>query len=70
MSEYRSQTKNLNPGDGEFDGIPIVSNNNNFAKGTNTLLSFDDATTLFHEMVSLPVFLLNSLVHARLDDDI
>jgi peptidyl-dipeptidase Dcp len=51
MSEYRSQTKNLNVGDGEFEGIPIVSNNNNFAKGTNTLLSFDDATTLFHEMV-------------------
>jgi peptidyl-dipeptidase Dcp len=28
---------------------PIVVNNNNFAKGTPTLLSFDDARTLFHE---------------------
>jgi peptidyl-dipeptidase Dcp len=33
--------------------VPIISNNNNFAKaaaGAPTLLSFDDATTLFHEM--------------------
>ena len=28
---------------------PIVVNNNNFAKGEPTLLSFDDAATLFHE---------------------
>ena len=28
---------------------PIVVNNNNFAKGEPTLLSFDDAKTLFHE---------------------
>ena len=28
---------------------PIVVNNNNFAKGEPTLLSFDDALTLFHE---------------------
>jgi peptidyl-dipeptidase Dcp len=28
---------------------PIVVNNNNFAKGEPTLLSFDDAETLFHE---------------------
>jgi peptidyl-dipeptidase Dcp len=28
---------------------PIVVNNNNFAKGEPTLLSFDDAVTLFHE---------------------
>ena len=28
---------------------PIVVNNNNFAKGDPTLLSFDDARTLFHE---------------------
>jgi peptidyl-dipeptidase Dcp len=51
MSEYRSQTRNLNTDANEFEGIPIVANNNNFAKGSNTLLSFDDATTLFHEMV-------------------
>ena len=43
MSVYRSQSK--------IDGniIPIVVNNNNFAKGEPTLLSFDDARTLFHE---------------------
>jgi peptidyl-dipeptidase Dcp len=28
---------------------PIIVNNNNFAKGEPTLLSFDDAETLFHE---------------------
>ena len=28
---------------------PIVVNNNNFSKGAPTLLSFDDAVTLFHE---------------------
>ena len=33
--------------DGEV--LPIVVNNNNFAKGEPTLLSFDDARTLFHE---------------------
>jgi len=50
MSEYRSQTKNLPPNTDEILRIPLVSNNNNFAKGKNTLLSFDDAKTLFHEM--------------------
>ena len=42
-SRYRDQ-QNL-------DGwvAPIVVNNNNFAKGEPTLLSFDDAETLFHE---------------------
>jgi peptidyl-dipeptidase Dcp len=29
--------------------LPIVANNNNFAKAEPTLLSFDDARTLFHE---------------------
>ncbi|MBL8520008.1 MAG: M3 family metallopeptidase [Betaproteobacteria bacterium] len=29
--------------------VPIVLNNNNFAKGAPTLLSFDDVRTLFHE---------------------
>ena len=34
-----------------MEKIPIISNNNNFAKGSGpTLLSFDDAITLFHEM--------------------
>ncbi|HVH75771.1 MAG TPA: M3 family metallopeptidase [Stellaceae bacterium] len=43
MSSYRDQES--------FAGevLPIVVNNNNFAKGSPTLLSFDDARTLFHE---------------------
>src|SRR4029077_10431865 len=42
-SRYRDQQT--------LDGAvaPIVVNNNNFARGTPTLLSFDDAETLFHE---------------------
>jgi peptidyl-dipeptidase Dcp len=43
MSSYRDQ-ETL---DGEV--LPIVVNNNNFSKGNPTLLSFDDARTLFHE---------------------
>jgi len=43
MSSFRQQ-QTL---DGEV--LPIVVNNNNFAKGDPTLLSFDDAHTLFHE---------------------
>lgn len=43
MSSYRDRE--------DVDGpvAPIVVNNNNFAKGRPTLLSFDDARTLFHE---------------------
>lgn len=43
MSSYRDQES--------FDGevSPIIVNNNNFAKGSPTLLSFDEAETLFHE---------------------
>jgi peptidyl-dipeptidase Dcp len=29
--------------------LPLIANNNNFAKGSPTLLSFDDVRTLFHE---------------------
>ncbi|HTT78705.1 MAG TPA: M3 family metallopeptidase [Stellaceae bacterium] len=43
MSSYRNQEAL----DGEV--LPIVVNNNNFVKGAPTLLSFDDAHTLFHE---------------------
>jgi len=41
MSSYRDQES--------LDGqvLPIVVNNNNFSKGDPTLLSFDDAKTLF-----------------------
>ena len=51
MSEYRTQKKNLVAGADPIESVPIVSNNNNFAKGSGaTLLSFDDGVTLFHEM--------------------
>src|SRR5262249_45993330 len=42
-SRYRDQEMMHEP------VAPIVVNNNNFAKGSPTLLSFDDARTLFHE---------------------
>ncbi len=42
-SRYRDQ-ENL-----DEPVAPIVVNNNNFARGEPTLLSFDDARTLFHE---------------------
>ncbi len=43
MSVFRSQS-------GHAGGtLPIVINNNNFAKAETTLLSFDDVRTLFHE---------------------
>ena len=47
MSSFRKQSRS-----GQGAALPIVINNNNFAKGAPgepTLLSFDDATTLFHE---------------------
>lgn len=40
MSIFRSQSAGV---------LPIVINNNNFAKAAPTLLSFDDVRTLFHE---------------------
>lgn len=47
MSEYRSQSRNTPEGG---DVLPIIVNNNNFAKSSGpTLLSFDDAKTLFRK---------------------
>ncbi|KAL3918883.1 MAG: hypothetical protein SGILL_004033 [Bacillariaceae sp.] len=68
MSEYRSQTRNLSEDDKKdpYQGIPVVSNNNNFAKGKNTLLSFDDATTLFHEMGHGHHGMLSDCTYSRL----
>ncbi len=43
MSSYRDQEALDRP------IAPIIVNNNNFAAGTPTLLSYDDAETLFHE---------------------
>jgi peptidyl-dipeptidase Dcp len=63
MSNYRSQSRV----DGEV--TPIVVNNNNFAKGAEgqpTLLSFDDARTLFHEFGHGLHGLLSSVHYERL----
>jgi peptidyl-dipeptidase Dcp len=53
MSSFRDQSRNGGSGGGDQARVlPIVINNNNFAKaaqGEPTLLSFDDANTLFHE---------------------
>ena len=49
MSAFRRQSRNDGSG---HAALPIIINNNNFAKGAPgepTLLSFDDASTLFHE---------------------
>ena len=43
MSELRTASR-----DGALV-LPVVYNNNNFNRGEPTLLSFDDAVTLFHE---------------------
>ncbi|KAF0712573.1 hypothetical protein As57867_004771, partial [Aphanomyces stellatus] len=47
MSEFRSQSRNADASGTNV--LPIVINNNNFTKGSPTLLSFDDCVTLFHE---------------------
>lgn len=60
MSVFRSQS--------EIGGgtLPIVVNNNNFAKATPTLLSFDDVRTLFHEFGHGLHALLSQVRHERL----
>ena len=50
MSALRWQARNVAPG--QAAQLPVIVNNNNFAKGSPgepTLLSLDDARTLFHE---------------------
>ena len=66
MSNYRQQSRNV-PGGGAVS--PIVVNNNNFAKGSPgqpTLLSFDDARTMFHEFGHGLHGLLSSVTYERL----
>jgi peptidyl-dipeptidase Dcp len=66
MSHYRHQSRNV-PGGGSV--APIVVNNNNFARGAPgepTLLSFDDARTLFHEFGHGLHGLLSSVTYERL----
>jgi peptidyl-dipeptidase Dcp len=67
MSLYRSQSRNA--ADAAQGVLPIVVNNNNFAKGAPgepTLLSFDDARTLFHEFGHGLHGLLSSVTYERL----
>jgi peptidyl-dipeptidase Dcp len=60
MSIFRSQS-------GHNGGtLPIVINNNNFAKSSPTLLSFDDVKTLFHEFGHGLHGLLSQVRHERL----
>ena len=70
MSSYRRQSKSQ-----AVDGqpgtpvLPIIVNNNNFAKaapGAPTLLSFDDARTLFHEFGHGLHGLLSNVTYERL----
>ncbi len=65
MSLYRSQSR----GAAGEAVLPIVVNNNNFAKGAPgepTLLSFDDARTLFHEFGHGLHGLLSNVTYERL----
>ncbi|HZA95718.1 MAG TPA: M3 family metallopeptidase, partial [Burkholderiaceae bacterium] len=60
MGHYRSQSRI----DGDI--LPIVVNNNNFAKGAPTLLSLDDLRTLFHEFGHGLHGLLSQVTYERL----
>ncbi len=67
MSSYRLQSRNTGPAGGAV--TPIVVNNNNFARGAPgapTLLTFDDARTLFHEFGHGLHGLLSSVTYERL----
>ena len=68
MSSFRSQSRNAGAHDGDAV-TPVVVNNNNFAKGAPdapTLLSFDDANTLFHEFGHGLHGLLSNVTYERL----
>jgi len=60
MSEYRLQCRNGG------ESLPIIANHNNFAKGSPTLLSLDDARTLFHEFGHGLHGLLSNVTYRRL----
>ncbi|MEO8312276.1 MAG: M3 family metallopeptidase, partial [Caldimonas sp.] len=67
MSWYRLQSKNGAEDAGTV--LPIIVNNNNFAKGAPgapTLLSVDDARTLFHEFGHGLHGLLSNVTYERL----
>ncbi|MEG2153891.1 MAG: M3 family metallopeptidase [Burkholderiaceae bacterium] len=60
MSVFRGQSRAL----GEV--IPVVVNNNNFAKGEPTLLSVDEVRTLFHEFGHGLHGMLSNVTYERL----
>jgi peptidyl-dipeptidase Dcp len=64
MSAFRKQSRSSGTAE-----LPIIINNNNFAKGAPgepTLLSFDDANTLFHEFGHGLHGLLSNVTYERL----
>ncbi len=67
MSEFRSQSRNLALGSDPILQVPIVINNNNFAKGSqHTFLSYDDCHTLFHEFGHAHHGMLSNADYGRL----
>lgn len=67
MSALRWQSRNV--GAGKPQQLPVILNNNNFAKGAPgapTLLSLDDARTLFHEFGHGLHGLLSNVTYERL----
>ena len=67
MSALRWQARNVAPG--QPAQLPVIVNNNNFAKGAAgepTLLSLDDARTLFHEFGHGLHGLLSNVTYKRL----
>jgi peptidyl-dipeptidase Dcp len=63
MSNLRWQHRNGPDGAAQ---LPVILNNNNFAKGAPTLLSLDDARTLFHEFGHGLHGLLSDVTYERL----
>ncbi len=70
MSSLRWQTRNVTgTGSAAVAQLPVILNNNNFAKGSAgepTLLSLDDARTLFHEFGHALHGLLSNVTYERL----
>ncbi|MBL8345656.1 MAG: M3 family metallopeptidase [Rubrivivax sp.] len=66
MSSLRLQRRNGVEGEAGLEGRPIILNNNNFARGEPTLLSLDDARTLFHEFGHGLHGLLSDVTYSRL----
>mmetsp|Transcript_16615 Transcript_16615/g.15969 ORF Transcript_16615/g.15969 Transcript_16615/m.15969 type:complete len:733 (-) Transcript_16615:185-2383(-) len=67
MSDYRAQSRTGS--NDKSSVVPIICNNNNFAKGAAgkaTLLSYDDARTLFHEFGHGMHGMLSDVTYQRL----